>query len=84
MDRLNTKALAIAFGTVWGAGMLLVGLTSWFFDWGTNFVTTMSSFYIWYSPTVLGSIIGGIWGFFDGAISGALVAWIYNLAARRR
>jgi len=38
----------------------------------------MASVYLGYTPTVLGSIIGGIWGFVDAGIGGLLLAWLYN------
>ena len=38
----------------------------------------LSNFYIGMKLSVLGGIIGGIWGFFDGAIGGFLFAWLYN------
>jgi hypothetical protein len=46
-------------------------------------VTVLSSLYIGYSPTFLGGIIGGIWAFVDGAIAGAIIAWVYNLVAKK-
>ena len=38
--------------------------------------------YIGYKPTVLGSVLGGIWGFFDAGIGGVVVAWLYNMLAK--
>ena len=32
-------------------------------------------------PTFLGGIIGAIWAFIDGAIAGAIIAWVYNKVA---
>ena len=40
--------------------------------------TLLERVYIGYSFTPIGSIIGAIWGFFDFAICGAIVAWLYN------
>ena len=82
MDRLNIRALALAGGVLWGLYMLFIGWTS-MFGWGTNFVVTMSSVYIGFRPTFLGSVIGAMWGFVDGAIAGAIIAWVYNMAAKR-
>jgi hypothetical protein len=83
MDKLNVKALALAGGVSWGFYMLLVGWTA-MFGWGTRFVSAMSSVYIGFRPTFLGAIVGAIWGFLDGAVAGAVIAWIYNLAAKKR
>jgi len=38
----------------------------------------ISSLYIGYAATLLGSIIGAIWAFVDGFIGGVIVAWLYN------
>jgi hypothetical protein len=83
MGKLNVKALAIAGGVMWGVYMLFIGWFSWLFNWGTNFVVAMSSVYIWFRPTFIGGIIGAIWGFLDGAFAGAIIAWVYNMAAKK-
>ncbi len=80
MGKLNIKALAIAGGVLWSLYMLGIGWLSWLFNWGTNFVTAMSSVYIWFKPTFFGAIIGAVWGFIDGSIAGAIIAWVYNKA----
>ena len=40
--------------------------------------TLLERVYIGYSFTPMGSLIGAVWGFFDFAIAGAIVAWLYN------
>jgi len=45
-------------------------------------VTPLSSLYIGYAPSFVGGIIGGIWGFFDGLIGGAILALLYNAFAK--
>ena len=81
MFKLNVKALALAFGIAWGIGMLLSGLMA-MSGWAARFVGVMSSVYIGFKPTLLGSLIGGVWGFFDGLIGGAIVAILYNKLAK--
>jgi hypothetical protein len=84
MDRLNVKAFAIAGGLLWGIYMLMIGWAAWLFNWGTAFVATMSSIYIGFRPTFLGGVIGAVWGFFDGAVAGAIIAWVYNGVAKKK
>jgi hypothetical protein len=84
MEKLSIKALAVAGGALWGVYMLLIAWSAWLFNWGTGFVTVMSSIYIGFTPTFLGGVIGAVWGFIDGAIAGAVIAWIYNIAAAKR
>ncbi len=83
MEKLNVKALAIGLGVTWALGMLFVGWAS-MFGWGTKIVEVMSSLYIGFAPSFLGGIIGAIWGFFDSAIGGAIIAFVYNVVAERK
>jgi hypothetical protein len=82
MDRLNVKALTIAGGILWSLYMLCIGWASWLIGWGTGFVTAMSSVYIGFRPTFFGGIIGAVWAFLDGAVAGAIIAWVYNRVAK--
>ena len=76
--KLDVKALGLSIGILWGSAVLLTGFMTIFFDWGNIFVAVLSSIYIGYKPTILGSLIGGVWGFFDAGIGGVIVAWLYN------
>jgi len=78
MLKLDAKALGLTLGIVWGSAMLLLGLINFGTTWGSGIILAMSTLYIGYAPTVLGSIIGGIWGFLDAGIAGIVVAWLYN------
>jgi len=82
MAKLDVKALGFSLGIVWGVCTLLLGLSAMCFNYGAGFVSVMSSFYIGYKATVIGSVIGGIWGFFDAGIGGVIIAWLYNRLAR--
>jgi len=81
-NKLDIKALGLASGIIWGLLMLSLGLMNMFFSWGGALEEVMGTLYIGYKPTILGSIIGGIWGFFDLGIAGALLAWLYNKLAK--
>jgi len=82
MAELDIRAFAISLGILWGCAVFLLGILSRFFDWGTKLVETFASLYIGYKPTILGSLIGAVWGFADGAIGGILIAWLYNFFAK--
>lgn len=45
---------------------------------GTALVNLIASLYIGFAPTLPGSILGAIWGLFDGFIGGVVLAWTYN------
>lgn len=77
-QKLNWKALAASFGVTWAIFVFLLGLSAALLDWGTSFVNLMSSIYMGYAPTVVGSFIGIPWALLDGFIAGALIALLYN------
>ena len=76
--KLNIKAMAIAFGLVWGISLFVITWWIIFLEGSSNAATFMGKFYIGYSLTPVGSIIGFIWGLVDGAIGGLIFAWFYN------
>ena len=81
--RFNVKSFALTCGIVWGLG-LFAG-TWWIivFDGVTEEITFLGRFYRGYNISPLGSIVGLVWAFLDGLISGAIFAWLYNLISTR-
>lgn len=79
--RINIKAFAISVGIWWGIG--LFALTWWmiFLQGSTGDPTLIGRVYKGYSVSPIGSLIGLLWGFFDGLIGGAVLAWLYNRVA---
>ena len=76
--KLNIKAMAIAFGLVWGISLFVITWWIIYLEGFSDAPTFIGKFYRGYSLTPLGSIIGFIWGLVDGAIGGAMFAWLYN------
>jgi len=76
--QLSGCALGVAFGLTWGLGMFLLGLCNIRGDWGGPLLDLLSSIYFGFNGTFKGSVIGLLWGLFDGFIFGVLVALIYN------
>lgn len=76
--KLNVKAFAAACGLLWGLGLLL--LTWWIiaFDGSTGEATFIGKVYRGYNISPVGSLIGLVWALPDGAIGGAIFAWLYN------
>jgi len=75
---LNIKAMAIAFGLVWGISLFVI---TWFIillEGSSDTTTFIGKFYIGYSLTPVGSLIGLMWGIIDGAIGGVMFGWLYN------
>ncbi|MBT8399606.1 MAG: bacteriophage holin [Rhodothermia bacterium] len=80
---LSVRALAIAAAIFWGGAVFL---TTWWlilFDGATGEPLFLGRIYFGYSVSPLGSVIGLLWGLVDGAISGAVLAWLYNVALLR-
>jgi hypothetical protein len=75
--KLDVKRLGLSFGITFGAGMFILGLVS-MGGYGSEIVRLIGTAYVGFNSTFLGSIIGGIYGFIDGLVGGALIAWIYN------
>jgi len=76
--RLNVRAFALACGLLWGVGLFL--LTWWIIllDGSSSSPTFLGRVYRGYEMTPVGSLVGLLWGLFDGAIGGAILAWLYN------
>ena len=80
--RLNVKAMTISVALFWGIlAMFLVGLGNLIWPgYGQAFLDLMASLYPGYKATAsFGQVIvGTFYGMLDGAICGALFAWLYN------
>ena len=80
MSRVHWLGLAVSLGVTWGLLVLLMGWAGMLFEnWCDEAIEVLASIYIGYGPTMLGGIIGMLWGFLDGAIAGIVIALIYNL-----
>jgi len=77
--KLNVKAFALTCGLLWGIGLLI--LTWWIvlFEGSTGTATFIGKMYRGYNLSISGGLIGLLWGFFDGLITGLIFAWLYNL-----
>ena len=78
MAKLDVKAFAFAGGIIWGLSVLIL---TWCEIAGYGSISAMDvvrSYYIGYSVTPLGSLLGLIYGFFDAGIGCAIFALLYN------
>lgn len=85
--QLDIKAMSMAFGLMWGLGILFVATANQIWPgYGHAFLEWCASIYPGYRPgSGIGSIvIGAIYGLADGAIGAAVLAWLYNFFARRQ
>ncbi len=82
--KLNVKALALAFGVIWGFGLMVLTWWIMLFDGATHEVTLIGKVYRGYNISFVGSLIGFVWGFFDGFVGGAIFAWLYNKFSKNK
>ena len=75
---LGVISLGLAIGITCGLGVFLLGIMATFFGWGAPLALILSSVYVGFTPTVAGTFAGAVWGFANGFIAGALIAWLYN------
>jgi len=81
--KLNVKAMALACGLFWGLGVFCATWWVIAFDGATHEPTMLGLIYRGFSISPMGSVIGLIWAIPDGAIGGAVLAWLYNYFAGR-
>ncbi len=82
--KLSLKSLTITAAVLWGGSFLVVsGANLLWPPYGAAFLEIMSSLYPGYEAggTPGSVIVGTLYALLDGAIGGALFAWIYNCFA---
>jgi len=82
--KFNIGALSATIGLFWGGSILLVGVASLIWPgYGSAFLQLAASIYPGYKAdaTFAQVIIGTLYGLVDGAIGGAIFAWLHNCIA---
>lgn len=82
--KLSVKGLTLSAAITWGIVVLFVGIINLGWpSYGTAFLQLISSVYPGYQPVAtLGNVIvGTLYAVVDGAIGGAVFAWLYNICA---
>ena len=86
--KLSIRGMAFSMALLWGAvGMFLIGLANIVWPgYGQALLDLAAAFYPGYNatPDIGQVIIGTLWGLADGAIGGAVFAWLYNQFAATR
>lgn len=76
--KMNSIALGLSFGVVWALSVLFIGIVAAYTGYGFGFVEGVGSVYIGYKATIVGSLIGALWGFVDFFLFGFFIALFYN------
>jgi len=82
--RLSIRGLTLAAGILWAVAVLLVGIANLMWPtYGMGFLTVIDSLYPGYhaGAGMANVVVGALYGLVDGAIGGAVFAWLYNLFA---
>lgn len=82
--KLSIRGLAIAGGIFWGATVFLVGVLNLIVPtYGLSFLWFVSSVYPGYKadPSLISVLVGTACGALDGFVSGAVLAWLYNICS---
>lgn len=82
--KVDSMALALAVGILWGVIVFLGTLAVAWWGFGQDFFQVWTSVYPGYTLTLGGSILGLIYGFIDGFIGGWLLGWLYNMFAAKK
>lgn len=84
--RLSVRGMALACAVLWGIlAMFLTGIANLIWpSYGQEFLRMMASVYpgYIYTPSFGEVIVGALYGLVDGAIGGAIFAWLYNLCVK--
>jgi hypothetical protein len=81
--KLNVRAFALAGGILWALCMFILTWWVMVFTGNTGDPTIIGKmYYIGYSISPLGSVIGAVYGFFDAGIGCAIFALLYNKLAK--
>ena len=75
---MKVMRVAVAGGIVWGATIFLTTLLNLYLGYGTVFLNWVASIYPGYSISLVGSVIGLVYGFLDVFVGVYIITWVYK------
>lgn len=81
---IDARRLALAGGTLWGAGMFILTLVSSYTGYASHWLVVIGDLYPGYSISWEGSLIGLVYGFIDAAIGLFLLGGLYNMLREKQ
>jgi len=83
--KLDVKASAITVAVVFALAVFSVALVNRFFSgYGNGFLRMVASLYPGFHPGGMrAGLVGTAYAALDGAVTGAIVAWVYNWSLGR-
>ena len=79
---LRKRAFGLAIGIPCGLTILLATWWLLFREAPGEMISKLSTFFIGYSYSWGGAVIGFLWAFVFGFIAGVIIAWFYNLFSK--
>ncbi len=70
--------VALTGGIVWGATLFLATLLNLYYGYGKAFLDVWVSIYPGFSVSLLGSVVGRIYGFLDMFVGFYIIVWVYK------
>jgi len=77
--KFDIKSFALTAGVFWGFGLFLITWWLIFLEGAGGDAGMIARLYPGYTITPVGSVVGLLWAFTDGLVSGAVFAWLYNV-----
>ncbi len=81
--KIDAVKFGLAAGVVYGAAFFLYALAGALFGRGGKMLHMMGDFYPGIAPTLVGAVVGALWGMGIGFVFFAVLAWIYNRLIER-
>jgi len=81
---LGVISFGLALGVTFGVLVFFLGIAAATMGWGILIARSLSSLFIGFSPTFIGSITGAVWASVFGFAMGVMIAWLYNRFLLRR
>ena len=76
--KLSVKGMALGLGVLYAVCLFVWGLLATYAGFGAEVYGLLGDVYRGVSTGFGGSLLAGVYGFVDGLVSGALLAWLYN------
>ncbi|HIG64592.1 MAG TPA: hypothetical protein EYQ43_03295 [Methyloprofundus sp.] len=74
--------LGVAAGLAWALGIFLMGVAGAMIGYGMPMIDLFGSVYLGYEATLMGSLIGAVWAFFDMFIFVLIIGLFYCLVSK--
>lgn len=79
----NTNKAAITGGIVWGGCLFVLTLLSvWTGGYAKAFLEGVGGIYPGYTISLMGSVVGAVYGFFDMLVGVYITVWVYKMLGK--